>query len=114
VLSGLSGIWALGYNLLLYNMVRDLSPYFASFAANFNKVAAIGLALLMGLEDLPQGGWKVLMVVGVLGNMASFTAYSMCSSQPAPSMVDVANTKLGERRRLKQKYKDPEDPTPTK
>jgi hypothetical protein len=114
VLSGLSGIWALGYNLLLYNMVRDLSPYFASFAANFNKVAAIGLALLMGLENLPQGGWKVLMVVGVLGNMASFTAYSLCSSQPAPPMVDVGKAKLGERRRLKQREKDPEALMPTK
>ncbi|CAK0871355.1 unnamed protein product [Prorocentrum cordatum] len=35
----LSGIWALGYNLLLYNIVRDLSPFFASFAANFKRRA---------------------------------------------------------------------------
>ncbi|CAK0849078.1 unnamed protein product [Prorocentrum cordatum] len=33
----LSGIWALGYNLLLYNIVRGLSPFFASFAANFKR-----------------------------------------------------------------------------
>ena len=114
VLAGLSGIWALGYNLLLYNIVRDLSPYFASFAANFNKTAAIGLALTMGLENLPHGGWKVLMVVGVLGNMASFTAYSLYSSQPAPSTVDVAKAKLGERQSFQQKDKDPEAMAPTK
>jgi len=104
VLAGLSGIWALGYNLLLYNMVRDLSPYFASFAANFNKVVAIGLALIMGLESLPHGGWKFLMILGVLGNMASFTAYSMWPSRPAPSMVNDA----------KVQGKDPEALMPTK
>ena len=95
-------------------LIRDLSPYFASFAANFNKVASIGLALVMGLEDLPRGGWKFLMVVGVLGNMASFTAYSLWSSQPAPSMVDVAKAKLGGRGCFQQKGKDPEAPAPTK
>mmetsp|Transcript_44520 Transcript_44520/g.118143 ORF Transcript_44520/g.118143 Transcript_44520/m.118143 type:complete len:464 (-) Transcript_44520:40-1431(-) len=108
VLAGLSGIWALGYNILLYNLVRDLSPYFASFAANFNKVAAIGLALLMGMETLPHGGWRVLMVVGVLGNMASFTVYSLWPSQPAPAMADVGKAKFGELRRCKQS--DREDP----
>jgi len=87
VLVMLSGIWALGYNLLLYNIVKGLSPYFASFAANFNKVAAIGLALLMGLETLPEGGWKYLMCLGVLGNMASFTAYSMWPKQSDDEIV---------------------------
>jgi len=83
VLVLLSGIWALGYNLLLYNIVRGLSPYFASFAANFNKVAAIGLALLMGLETPPPGRWKYLMLAGVVGNMASFSAYSIWPRQPS-------------------------------
>jgi len=94
VLVALSGIWALGYNLLLYNIVKGLSPYFASFAANFNKVAAIGLALLMGLEDLPQGGWKYLMVVGVLGNMASFTAYSLWPNDPRLEKTEMHDSKL--------------------
>lgn len=78
----MSGIWALAYNLLLYNIVKGLSPYFASFAANFNKVAAIGLALLLGLESLPEGYLKYLMCVGVVGNMASFTAFSAWPKQP--------------------------------
>merc|ERR1719476_984512 len=72
-----SGVFALCYNLLLYKIVTGLSPYFASFAANFNKIASIGLALLLGVEVLPQGGWKFLMMVGLLGNMACFTAYSV-------------------------------------
>jgi len=83
VLVMMSGIWALAYNLLLYNIVKGLSPYFASFAANFNKVAAIGLALLLGLETLPEGSLKYLMCVGVVGNMASFTAFSAWPKQPA-------------------------------
>jgi hypothetical protein len=81
VLVMMSGIWALSYNLLLYNIVKGLSPYFASFAANFNKVAAIGLALLLGLESLPQGYLKYLMCVGVIGNMLSFTAFSAWPKQ---------------------------------
>jgi hypothetical protein len=78
----LSGLWALIYNLLLYNIVSGLSPYFASFAANFNKVAAIGLSLLLGLESLPAGHWGCLMCVGVVGNIACFTAYSVWPKQP--------------------------------
>ncbi|CAK0798639.1 unnamed protein product [Prorocentrum cordatum] len=107
VLAGLSGA-SEGARFFLLHLVRDLSPYFASFAANFNKVAAIGLALLMGMETLPHGGWRVLMVVGVLGNMASFTVYSLWPSQPAPAMADVGKAKFGELRRCKQS--DREDP----
>jgi len=83
VLVMMSGIWALAYNLLLYNIVKTLCPYFASFAANFNKVAAIGLALLLGLEALPEGYFRYLMCAGVIGNMLSFTAFSAWPKQPS-------------------------------
>ncbi|CAK0869591.1 unnamed protein product [Prorocentrum cordatum] len=94
VLVMLSGIWALGYNLLLYNIVGGLSPFFASFAANFNKVAAIALALLMGMESLPVGHWKYLMCLGVVGNMVAFTAYSLWPAQPKKELSEDSSSDL--------------------
>mmetsp|Transcript_10209 Transcript_10209/g.28706 ORF Transcript_10209/g.28706 Transcript_10209/m.28706 type:complete len:462 (-) Transcript_10209:225-1610(-) len=94
VLVMLSGIWALGYNLLLYNIVRGLSPFFASFAANFNKVAAIALAVLMGMESLPVGPWKYLMCLGVVGSMVAFTAYSLWPPPPKEELSEGCRSDL--------------------
>lgn len=73
----LSGLFALAYNVLLYAVVADLSPFYTSFAANFNKVGAIALALIFGFEHLPAKPWSYVMVLAVVGNMCSFTAYSV-------------------------------------
>lgn len=73
----LSGPFALMYNGLLYAVVSDLSPFYTSFAANFNKVGAIALALVFHFEALPPSTWGWIMVLAVLGNMAAFTAYSL-------------------------------------
>ncbi|CAK0814819.1 unnamed protein product, partial [Prorocentrum cordatum] len=76
----LSGIWALGYNLLLYNIVR---------------VAAIALALLMGMESLQAGRWKCLMCAGVAGNIAACTACSLWPPQPKKALTSlVAESRL--------------------
>ncbi|CAK0857514.1 unnamed protein product [Prorocentrum cordatum] len=76
----MSGIWALGYNLLLYNIVR---------------VAAIALALLMGMESLQAGRWKCLMCAGVAGNIAACTACSLWPPQPKKALTSlVAESRL--------------------
>merc|ERR1719343_1251807 len=82
----LSGVFSLGYNLLLHTTAKHLSPYFASFAGNFNKIAAIALSLLLGFEHLPAGRWGFVMILGVLGNMASFTGYSLWPRQARPPL----------------------------
>jgi len=92
VLVLLSGAFALGYNLLLYTVVKDLSPFTAAFAANFNKVVAIGLALVLGFEQLPQMPWGIVMVVGMLGNIASFSGYTLVSSRAKSPAKDTAES----------------------
>lgn len=73
----LSGVFALWYHLMLYITVRNLSPLYATYAGNFNKVAAIGFSICLGFESLPSAPWNVIMALAVLGNMASFTGYSL-------------------------------------
>lgn len=76
-LTFLSGVFALAYNVLQYSVVQTLSATHTAFAGNFNKAATISLALLFGMETLPAGVWGVIMLLAVLGNIASFTGYSM-------------------------------------
>ncbi|CAE8626048.1 unnamed protein product [Polarella glacialis] len=76
-LSVLSGVFALGYNVLQYNIVQTLSATHTAFAGNFNKAATIFLAILVGLEAMPQGYWGIVMLSAVLGNILSFTGYNL-------------------------------------
>merc|ERR1719245_2133899 len=73
----LSGIFALVYNMLLYNLVTVLSPVYAQFAANFSKISSIFPAVIMGLEPLPSQPWGGLIILGILGNVAAFALYSI-------------------------------------
>jgi len=73
VLLALSGILALGYNGLLYSIVQKISPAYASYTSNFNKVATISLSLLFGLEHMPQNYWAAFFGLGILGNIGAFT-----------------------------------------
>lgn len=73
----LSGVFALAYNVLQYAIVQTLSATHTAFAGNFNKAATITLALMLGMEHLPPGGWGAVMLIAVLGNIGSFTGYSM-------------------------------------
>jgi len=76
-LVGLSGLGAAGYNLLQYALVQSLSATHAAFAGNFNKAATIMLSICLGLETLPGGVWTFMMILAILGNIASFSFYSM-------------------------------------
>jgi len=73
----LSGAFAISYNVLQYALVQSLSATYTAFAGNMNKAATVALALLTGMESLPEGQWGLLMFVGIAGNIASFTYYSM-------------------------------------
>lgn len=73
----LSGVFTLCYHFMLYTTVRNLSPLYATYAGNFNKVAAIGFSVFLGFESLPSAPWNAIMALAVLGNMASFTGYSL-------------------------------------
>lgn len=73
----LSGIFAAGYNLLQYALVQRLSAAHAAFAGNFNKAATIMISICLGFESLPGGVWSSVMLCAILGNIGSFTGYSM-------------------------------------
>jgi len=76
-LVGISGVLAAGYNLLQYALVQSLSATHAAFAGNFNKAATIMLSIFLGLESLPSGVWSGCMLLAIVGNIASFTGYSL-------------------------------------
>merc|ERR1712110_610270 len=71
-----SGALALFYNALSWNIVHSLSAGTLAFAENFNNSATIAVAVLVGLDRLPDGMWGVIFVVGVLACITSFVAFS--------------------------------------
>jgi len=77
-----SGVFAMVYNILLYNIVQTLSPAFSAFTSNFNKAATIALSVFLGFEVLPSAPWGMVQVLGIGGNMVAFTAYGLYKSRP--------------------------------
>jgi len=73
----LLGVFASAYNVTQYAMVQSLSATYTTFAGNFNKAFTIVISLGVGLEELPHGVWGCVMLLATLGNIGSFTAYSM-------------------------------------
>mmetsp|Transcript_16627 Transcript_16627/g.31448 ORF Transcript_16627/g.31448 Transcript_16627/m.31448 type:complete len:461 (-) Transcript_16627:43-1425(-) len=71
-----SGIVSAGYNYIQYTVVQTLSASHAAFAGNFNKAATISLSICLGLETLPGGKWKFVMILGIVGNILAFTTWS--------------------------------------
>jgi len=71
------GICASGYNVLQYSLAQTLTATYTAFAGNFNKAATVAVSMAMGLETLPAGIWGVVMLAATLGNIASFTFYSV-------------------------------------
>ncbi|CAE7702903.1 unnamed protein product [Symbiodinium pilosum] len=71
-----SGIVSAGYNFIQYTVVQTLSASHAAFAGNFNKAATISLSICLGLETLPGGKWKYIMLLGIVGNILAFTTWS--------------------------------------
>jgi len=86
----LSGFIALGYNVLQYTVVQKLSAEHAAFAGNFNKAATIMISICMGLEALPGGIWSVVMLLAILGNIGSFTGFSLLKSNEKAVAGDSA------------------------
>lgn len=72
-----SGSFAAGYNLLQYLMVNYLTATHTAFCGNFNKAATIALSLATGMEALPGGVWSFWMAAAIVGNLMSFSAYSL-------------------------------------
>merc|ERR1719277_1393510 len=86
ILAALSGVFALGFNLLKYGIVQRLSATHTAFAGNFNKAFTIILTMVVGLEPYPTDGWGWLMVAAYVGNIGAFTAYNVVKirlQQPA-------------------------------
>lgn len=77
-----SGVFAMVYNILLYNIVQTLSPAFSAFTSNFNKAATIALSVLLGFEVLPKAPWGMVQVFGIIGNMVAFTVYGLYKVRP--------------------------------
>lgn len=73
----LSGLFALMYNILQWWIVQKLSATHTAFAGNFNKAATIVIALSFGMERLPSGGFGMMMVAAVVGNIIAFTAFTL-------------------------------------
>jgi len=80
-LAALSGVFALGFNLLKYGIVQRLSATHTAFAGNFNKAVTIVLAMGLGLEPYPTDGWGWLMVASYMGNIGAFTGYNIAKLQ---------------------------------
>jgi hypothetical protein len=90
ILAALSGVFALGFNLLKYGIVQRLSATHTAFAGNFNKAFTIILTMVVGLEPYPTDGWGWLMVAAYVGNIGAFTAYNIAkirlqTTQETPS-----------------------------
>jgi len=73
----LSGAFALTYNALQFAIVQTMSPTHAAFASNFNKAATIAIAMVVGLETVRLNNSGTIMLLGIVGNIAAFTVYSM-------------------------------------
>merc|ERR1712032_234307 len=76
-LAASSSLASLIYNILQFGIVQYLSATHVAFAGNFNKAATIPLAILVGIDSLPQGKWGPIMIIGAIINILAFTAYNM-------------------------------------
>merc|ERR1719203_889792 len=91
ILAALSGVFALGFNLLKYGIVQRLSATHTAFAGNFNKAFTIILTMVVGLEPYPTDGWGWLMVAAYVGNIGAFTAYNIAKIRLRPAQ-DARNS----------------------
>mmetsp|Transcript_89095 Transcript_89095/g.251992 ORF Transcript_89095/g.251992 Transcript_89095/m.251992 type:complete len:473 (+) Transcript_89095:98-1516(+) len=74
-----SALASLVYNILQFSIVQYLSATHVAFAGNFNKAATVPLALLVGIDHLPQAPYGFIMVVSAIINIISFAAYNVVS-----------------------------------
>eukprot|EP00930_Biecheleria_cincta_P016305 TRINITY_DN13311_c0_g1_i1.p1 TRINITY_DN13311_c0_g1~~TRINITY_DN13311_c0_g1_i1.p1 ORF type:complete len:475 (-),score=71.17 TRINITY_DN13311_c0_g1_i1:91-1515(-) len=76
-----SGVLALAFNLIFYNVVQKFSPVTACIASNFNKVAMVALSLILGLEPMPAHYWKYVLILATVGNGITFAFLGMAKSK---------------------------------
>ncbi|CAK0899169.1 unnamed protein product [Prorocentrum cordatum] len=74
-----SALASLVYNILQFSIVQHLSATHVAFAGNFNKAATVPLALLVGIDHLPQAPYGAIMVVSAIINIIAFAAYNVVS-----------------------------------
>jgi len=85
-----SGPLALLFNLLKFSVVQRLSPTHAALAGNCNKSAAVLLAVVLGLEQVPAGGWGAAMLCGCAGSVAAFAGFTLVrAAAPAEAAPDL-------------------------
>eukprot|EP00747_Dinoflagellata_sp_TGD_P128980 gnl/TRDRNA2_/TRDRNA2_174613_c0_seq2.p1 gnl/TRDRNA2_/TRDRNA2_174613_c0~~gnl/TRDRNA2_/TRDRNA2_174613_c0_seq2.p1 ORF type:complete len:218 (+),score=14.12 gnl/TRDRNA2_/TRDRNA2_174613_c0_seq2:121-774(+) len=60
-----SGVFALMYNILLYSTAQAVQASYVSMASQFNKVATIALATVLGFEKSLAMPWSVVLWFGV-------------------------------------------------
>lgn len=73
---GLSGVFAMLYNVLMYSIIQSMSAMAVEVASNFNKAATIALAMFVGLEGVPTEGVATLLAM-IAGNILSVTLFGV-------------------------------------
>merc|ERR1712151_187778 len=71
----LSGAFSFMYNIIQFTIVHTLSPSATAFGGNFNKAALIFLSYIF-MDPLPPGKWGIIIMMAIIGNIASFSYYS--------------------------------------
>merc|ERR1712151_1201416 len=71
----LSGVFSFMYNIIQFSIVHTLSPSATAFGGNFNKAALIFLSYIF-MDPLPPGKWGIIIMMAIIGNIASFSYYS--------------------------------------
>eukprot|EP00928_Gymnodinium_smaydae_P003190 TRINITY_DN11138_c0_g2_i1.p1 TRINITY_DN11138_c0_g2~~TRINITY_DN11138_c0_g2_i1.p1 ORF type:complete len:504 (+),score=76.91 TRINITY_DN11138_c0_g2_i1:55-1566(+) len=91
----LSGVFALAYNLLMYNICQALSAMTIEMVSNFNKAATIGLAIVIGMEKLPAQN-PYLLVYCIIGNLACICMFGVTEARArsAEEPVKLKNGKV--------------------
>lgn len=76
-LAVLSGGLALTYNVLTYTIVQTLSAAHTAMAGSFNNAATMVIALVVGMESLPQDSrHATILVLAIVGNIGCFAAFN--------------------------------------
>lgn len=84
VLVFLSGAFALGLNVVMYSLAQSVSATFVCMTSNFNKVATICIALILGIEKLPAWPYSLVLLLAIAGNACSFGALGFMATAPTP------------------------------
>jgi len=104
-----SSLASLIYNILQYGIVQYLSATHVAFAGNFNKAATIPLAILVGIDSLPQGKWGPIMIIGAIINIGAFAAYNMVTGGAGGHGGGASSSKEKEKEPMKDAASSDDD-----